>query len=598
MKPPVPTELEMNLRISIFAVCLALFSFLLDHYLLNQTAIFVTIGITGAEFAFIIYFIRTTLKHRQRISISTIFLFFYSVFFLISDSSFALQYYFKLHQDEFLSVSSITVPNTLGFLFSALALSSRLKSYIRTESDDIKSKMIVVALVMVGQYLLIAYLLFGSTFAQKYGPFELNYFNIFRFAAVFTGALTAGVGAFCLCVSEDPTMSLLGLGLNLQVMGDWSLRLKEYLQFDKIFGISEYVFFSGVLITLGAASQLNSHEISFSRFKMTTQSAGQRLRLLIPIHLLTIAAVILYGNDAHVIELLFIFIAVVSITTYRDSVIGNSYLTAIRALLDEDVNSTLSEHKALPDEFVSLKTAINGKIIELSQFRAVAITAQYLAHDIKRPFSILRTGANLIKDAKSESEIKTVVQTLLPNLSRSMTEVEAVLENVVDISKPAKLNLEPYGLEELVRESLQSILGLYSNNQIKIGFYFSHKCKLLIDLPRCRRAVDNIVLNAVQAIHDKPLSDINQMWFRSMDLTSEERKFVVLEIGNFGSYIPHDLQKHIFDDFFSVGKKDGSGLGLAIAKKVIELHGGMIELHSSENPKTVVFKIHFPAIAI
>ena len=54
---------------------------------------------------------------------------------------------------------------------------------------------------------------------------------------------------------------------------------------------------------------------------------------------------------------------------------------------------------------------------------------------------------------------------------------------------------------------------------------------------------------------------------------------VCLSISDTGSGIPADILDRLFDPFFTT-KPDGTGLGLAVSKKIIEDHGGKIEVHS------------------
>ena len=55
-----------------------------------------------------------------------------------------------------------------------------------------------------------------------------------------------------------------------------------------------------------------------------------------------------------------------------------------------------------------------------------------------------------------------------------------------------------------------------------------------------------------------------------------------------GKGIPRKVLKRIFEPFFSHGKRKGTGLGMATVKKIVEEHGGSVDVASEEGQGTVV----------
>ena len=68
---------------------------------------------------------------------------------------------------------------------------------------------------------------------------------------------------------------------------------------------------------------------------------------------------------------------------------------------------------------------------------------------------------------------------------------------------------------------------------------------------------------------------------------------VILEVSDTGSGIPPDVQKRLFDPFFST-KKGGTGLGLSIAAQIVDNHLGKLEFHTEAGHGTT-FAIVLPA---
>ena len=99
-----------------------------------------------------------------------------------------------------------------------------------------------------------------------------------------------------------------------------------------------------------------------------------------------------------------------------------------------------------------------------------------------------------------------------------------------------------------------------------------------------QQALLNLILNAVEAMPDGGELDVYA------EITDESRVCLVMRDRGIG--IPDELQGRIFDSFLT-GRRGGTGLGLAIAKKILQDHGGDVELVKSDHEGTS-FRITLP----
>lgn len=100
-----------------------------------------------------------------------------------------------------------------------------------------------------------------------------------------------------------------------------------------------------------------------------------------------------------------------------------------------------------------------------------------------------------------------------------------------------------------------------------------------------KRAISNIFNNALS--HNENYTSLSIHSYLKGDN-------IILEIGNNGAIIDSSIVETIFDPFVKTeNSKNGSGLGLAITKKIIEKHGGTINLTSSKLQK-ILFIISLP----
>jgi signal transduction histidine kinase len=75
--------------------------------------------------------------------------------------------------------------------------------------------------------------------------------------------------------------------------------------------------------------------------------------------------------------------------------------------------------------------------------------------------------------------------------------------------------------------------------------------------------------------------------------TRVERGAVVVEIGDTGPGMSEEVQRHAFDPFFTTkGVGEGTGLGLDISRRIVERHGGQIDIDS--RPGATVLRVRLP----
>ena len=103
----------------------------------------------------------------------------------------------------------------------------------------------------------------------------------------------------------------------------------------------------------------------------------------------------------------------------------------------------------------------------------------------------------------------------------------------------------------------------------------------MFDARMLGQAFGNLVKNAVEAIEAVPGDqerDGRKVWVRA-DYDRDRDTFVVDIIDN-GSGLPAENRHRILEPYMTMREK-GTGLGLAIVKKIIEEHGGQLELHDA-----------------
>ena len=216
---------------------------------------------------------------------------------------------------------------------------------------------------------------------------------------------------------------------------------------------------------------------------------------------------------------------------------------------------------------------------------AVARMTQMLAHDVRKPFSILRMGLGMLGNAKDPAAVKSVLSRLVPEIDKAVSSVDGLIADVMEIgSDSTRLIQEPTSPESLIEATLGEIFRIYPKANIAFSFDLKHDHPVDVHVQKVGRVFSNIVGNAVQAMKQN-----GDLWFKTRDLDGQ----IEICIGNSGSVIPTESQPKLFDAFFTSGKKGGTGLGLAIAQKVVSAHGGRIWCESSKSAAYPDGKVEF-----
>ncbi len=219
--------------------------------------------------------------------------------------------------------------------------------------------------------------------------------------------------------------------------------------------------------------------------------------------------------------------------------------------------------------------------IDLERMAAIAQTTQMLAHDVRKPFTLVSALIEMVSIAKNTDQVKKILKDGIPDISSSLDSVNGMIQDVMEVGKSdSELIADSDSIADILNETLKNLFRFNEDTTIDIQYMFKHSHKVNVNRLKVGRVFANIIGNAVEHMKGK-----GTLWFHS----KEKGDKVEVCLGNSNTYIPDDDRKQLFEAFFTKRKKGGTGLGLAIAKKVIEAHGGKIWCESSKEKGTEFF---------
>jgi signal transduction histidine kinase len=242
-------------------------------------------------------------------------------------------------------------------------------------------------------------------------------------------------------------------------------------------------------------------------------------------------------------------------------------------------NPTLNESSGLDLE------RLNQQLIE--RYTEIARLAGGLAHEIKNPLSTIRLNMDLLAEefANPESPKERRALAKIRVVQRECQRLQELLDSFLDFAKVRRYHFQPSDLNHVLRQLLDLYKAKLQQAGIEVIDYLASDLPLvLLDREAFESALSNLIINAEQAMPNG--GQLVVRTYRTPD-------GVALELIDTGCGMDEHTLEHIFEAFFST-KKGGSGLGLPTAKRIIEGHGGTIEVRSQLGTGTQ-FTIRIPA---
>ncbi len=252
--------------------------------------------------------------------------------------------------------------------------------------------------------------------------------------------------------------------------------------------------------------------------------------------------------------------------------------TGKQSSIDNHRNSPIAKICVDLNRVLARMTETQKRLIQAESLAVIARTTQMLAHDVRAPFSKLHTVIDLLERAKSPKVLDSIASTMLPDITKSLYSVELLIENILAYSDNRAHILRQENPEELVYAALRTLATYHSCNDVAIEVLVQHSRRFEVDKTSILRVMLNILSNALDS-----LGGFGRITIKTSDCSMQGRDGVEISVDNSGPPIPSEDIGHVFDSFFTKGKRGGTGLGLAIAKTFVEAHGGEIGCESSES---------------
>jgi len=277
---------------------------------------------------------------------------------------------------------------------------------------------------------------------------------------------------------------------------------------------------------------------------------------------------------------------------------ANTELALKQEQLQEALTELQSSHEALK--------AAQFQLIQAEKMQSVGRLAAGVAHEVKNPLAILRMGIDyLFKNLQQPDQETTLI---LSDMAEALRRADLIIMGLLDFSATRALDVVAQDVGALVEQSL-ALVRHEIRPSIKLIREIASKLPAVkLDQNRIKQVFVNLVENAIHAMPEGGTLTVRAgtKQLTPQDIEhDQERRFgeqfragqtvIFAEVLDTGHGIPKDKLAKIFDPFFTTkpaGK--GTGLGLTVAKKIVELHGGALDIRNRPEggvAATLLFRI-------
>lgn len=219
---------------------------------------------------------------------------------------------------------------------------------------------------------------------------------------------------------------------------------------------------------------------------------------------------------------------------------------------------------------------------EAESLAAMGRAVSAVAHDMRTPLMTIGGFTTQLRRNLDDDDPAAYKMDIIINQTRRL---EHMVQDMLDFSRPLEVHPVPVDPARFLEESLALAEPLAAQAAVSLTWRgLGQSGALQLDGERVQQALLNLIANAVQASPPGAGVTITVSGARSGE--------VRLEVADQGPGIPPDQRALVLQPFYTT-KREGNGLGLSIVRKIVEAHGGRLEMRDNQ-PRGMIFSLVLP----
>lgn len=249
---------------------------------------------------------------------------------------------------------------------------------------------------------------------------------------------------------------------------------------------------------------------------------------------------------------------------------NNRFLEDLRRRNQELEEANRELREAQEDLLRADRMAVLGKMASL------------ILHDIRNPLSVVRSLAQMIELEAADPQ---KVERNAHRIGEAVDRLDRMAGELLDYSRgEIRLNMSIVEMRPFFTSLVDSIKERFQARGISVEAEVGFNGPIIADEPRLMRVFLNLADNACKAMPNGGRFAIR---------VSRSEQFMVAEVSDTGVGMTPEVQKHMFEPFFSRSEEGGTGLGMTIVQNLVRAHRGELTVRSRRGHGTS-FRITLP----
>lgn len=257
-------------------------------------------------------------------------------------------------------------------------------------------------------------------------------------------------------------------------------------------------------------------------------------------------------------------------------------ITINRDNVERTLSVRVSAEQSAPtrDNFIITLDDIT-ELVSAQRTSAWADVARRIAHEIKNPLTPIQLSAERIrrKFGKVIVDDKPIFEQCTDTIVRQVDDIRRMVDEFSRFARMPKPVIEGEDVADTVRQVV--FLMRVGHPEVEIDAQIENEpLRAQFDRRLISQALTNIIKNASEAIEAVPPDDIDKGKIEVV--AARDGEDIVIDVIDNGIGLPKTARARLLEPYVTTREK-GTGLGLAIVNRVLEDHGGRLELHDAAN---------------
>ena len=235
---------------------------------------------------------------------------------------------------------------------------------------------------------------------------------------------------------------------------------------------------------------------------------------------------------------------------------------------------------------------LREQLLSSQKMEALGMFVNGLAHDFNNIIQLISGVSFLLKGNNGQATEKDI--SLLDDLSKKS---DALTAQLVNFSRSIEIETDEIDLNRSISGTLEIVQYLLGNRIVLKTDVQPGIPKIIANPTQIEEIIINLCINAYDAMPSGGFLTVGSKVAEDKDVERyqlrKNTRYLKLSVVDTGTGIPEEIQKRIFDPFFSTKGEKGTGLGLATVQRIAESFGGAVKFET-EKSKGTSFFVFFP----